>query len=257
VTPKSLLTGVNQMACEVLRVSNLRHRSALQRLQVPPELNLPEHIYARVSENYRLCGASENKDRSSQNWRWVLQPQISERNTSPEVVLERAVASACQRLNRSDWCNQVPVASGLAGGAGDRRRAIDLIHQRGSRHFEFIELKIASDTPLFAAVEIIGYASAWLLARADPPSARSILMGAERIDLRVLAPGAYYGGYDLGDLARSLDRSVGAIGDRFDTAMLFGFDVLPQQLLSPREVSDVELLVALEARQPLSGAGFF
>jgi hypothetical protein len=61
--------------------------------------------------------------------------------------------------------------SGLIAGVADGRRAIDLVHQCGRRHFELIEIKIASDKPLYAAVEIIGYGCIGLLAR--------VLIGAE------------------------------------------------------------------------------
>ena len=81
---------------------------------------LVDAIHRTMEANYARGGASANKGRSRENWRWqALQPQISERNRSPEVVLERAVAAACDRLGRTDWANQVPVASGLIASARD------------------------------------------------------------------------------------------------------------------------------------------
>jgi hypothetical protein len=145
-------------------------------LRVTADQNVVDLIFQTVADNYERGDAATNRNRSEENWRWHrLQPQIAAHNTSPEVVLERAIAAACQRTGRTDWANQVPVASGLIDGATDGRRAIDLVHQCSERHFELIELKIASDTPLYAAVEIIGYGCIWLLARAHPPSLKSAI----------------------------------------------------------------------------------
>jgi hypothetical protein len=185
--PKSLIDGVEQVVIEILGITGLRHRSALHRISAFDGTMLVEAIHRVIESNY--AGTSANKDRSRENWRWqVLQPQISIRNRSPEVVVERAIAAACHRLGRIDWANQVPVASGLITSSRDRRRAIDLVRRRGERQFELIELKIASDTPLYAAIEIICHGCLWLIARGDKPSRASALLDANHIDLRVLAP---------------------------------------------------------------------
>lgn len=158
--PTSLIDGVEAAACNALGIKRLRHRSALQSLRLDSGVDLAELVHRIVSSNWSTGRAASNKNRSGQNWRWALQPQIGERNRSPEVVLERAIAGACVRGGRIDWANQIPVASGLISGAADGRRALDLAYRSGERRFQLIELKIASDTPLYAAVELLGYASA-------------------------------------------------------------------------------------------------
>lgn len=184
----SLIHGVEEAACTALGIARLRHRSALHSLIVTDDIDLARLVRTVIASNWLACNADANRDRSRQNWRWELQSQINPANRSPEVVLERALAMAGKSGGSSDWANQIPVASGLVAGATDGRRAIDLGLRSGERIYELIELKIASDTPLYAAVELLGYASLLLLARRNPPNNRPELLNAKRIDLRVLAP---------------------------------------------------------------------
>lgn len=161
------------------------------------------------------------------------QPQIGVANQSAEVVLERLVARSAVQSGRQDWANQVPVASGVARPTSDRRRAIDLVHQVGPDHFASIELKIASDTPLYAAVEILGYAVAWMLARNDPGRSPNTLLDANTIDLCVLAPKAFYRGYELTEMERVLDREIHDFGLLHDVSMSFAFVILDERLVGP------------------------
>jgi hypothetical protein len=251
-SPRSLLEGVEAIACSVLAVAALRHRSALRGLTGSEGEGLVQAIFDALADNYRRGGASANKDRSQANWRWCsLQPKISVANPSPEVGLEREIAKACEAAGRMDWANQIPVASGLILGAADRRRAIDLVHRRGDGHFEFIELKIASDTPLYASVEIIGYACLWLLARADPPTRSSELLVADKVDLRVLAPARYYDGFDLEWLETRLDSQAKALGRAHGVHLSFAFDVLPPALCVAGLPDHDDLLNELAVRAPL------
>jgi hypothetical protein len=170
VAPTSLFFGVEAAVCRVLKISKLNHRSAL--LEYSKRGDIPGGVvraaYDQIAANWRACVTPATLVASRENWRWrVPQLGISEHNTSPEVVLERAIVNTCERNGRVDWSNQVPVASGLAGFSAERRRAIDLVHQKAPGHFQFIELKVGSDTPLYAAVEIIGYACLWRRARGE------------------------------------------------------------------------------------------
>lgn len=249
--PTSLVEGVEATACSALGIARLRHRSALRLMQGLDKTDLPDIVYGAVSRNWALGRAIENKNRSRQNWRWTLQPQIGAANRSAEVVLERAIARACEGTGRLDWANQVPVASGLVKGAADGRRAIDLIQRRAPDRYEIIELKIASDTPLYAAVELLGYASLWLLARQDPPDTEPDILKADDIDLRVLAPAAFYAPFNLVDLEESVDRGVRLLGEKHQMRLTFAFDVLPASLLEEPLPSGSELLKEVAARVPL------
>lgn len=244
--PRSLLDGVAESAAATLGIANVRHRSAAPDR---PRLRwLADVIFAGVEENWRAANASANLWRSAANWRW-WQPQtaISAHNTSPEVVFERHVAVAAARSGDRRWANQVPIASGLVG-SGERRRAIDLVERRGERHFAFIELKIASDTPLFATVEVLGYAAIWLLSRRS--TTHSPILAADRVDLCVLAPAAFYRPYDVAALEEAVDESVARIGREQAVALSFRFDVLERDV-GAAALPDEILLERLTERPPL------
>lgn len=249
--PKSLLYGVEASVSGALSITSLRHRSAVRKLLPFDGRLLVAVIFETIRQNYLANNATANKDRSKQNWRWhSLQPQIALHNRSPEVVIERAIAAACAALNRTDWANQIPVASGLIQGASDRRRAIDLARRHGESHFELIELKIASDNPLYAAVEIVGYACLWLLARNDRPGRSSALLDAERIDLTVLAPEAYYERFPVAEIEDSFDEGVRLLGNRMGVAMSFGFRRLDNSIDAGDLPTPLELLDRLEKSLP-------
>src|SRR6516164_8562703 len=118
----SLVHGIEAAVCDALGTSSLRHKSALRSLRIPTGVDLAGIVYRVVHANWTAGRAGDNKDRSRQNWRWTLQPQIRPANRSPEVMLERAIASACEAAGRSDWANQIPVASGLTDSTGRRCR---------------------------------------------------------------------------------------------------------------------------------------
>lgn len=247
--PRSLIEHVEETVCSVLGIASTRHRSAMRDLKLTSDRDLVGQIFRKVAGNFERGNAATNRERSLENWRWHRpQVRIASHNSSPEVVLERAIVAACGRTGRTDWANQVPVASGLIDGAADGRRAVDLVRQCGERHFELIELKIASDTPLYAAVEIIGYGCIWLLARRYPPSPKSAILEADRIDLRVLAPAAYYARYDLTELESALDLGCRALGRDQGVMLTFAFHALDEQLVGSLTSDDDVLLAAVDNR---------
>jgi hypothetical protein len=250
--PTSLLDGMAAEIASLLDIKSIKHRSALQKLGSVDGRAVVQTIYARITANYVRSGATKGKDRSGQNWRWPSQQfGIAPHNKSPEVRVERAIARAAKTLGSEAWANQIPVASGLIAGARDRRRAIDLIRKCAPGHFELIELKIASDTPLYAAIEILGYGCLWLLARADRPTRSTELLEASAIDLRVLAPAKFYEGFALSQLAEALDQGVRSLGETLQVRMSFGFHVLDSSIVHTSMPSDQALLAALENSQPL------
>ena len=248
VLPSSLFEGVAAAACSALGIDNLESRRAAARWRPEEATDVAAAMYAVILRNYQLSGASARRDRSRENWRWSLQSGISAANTSPEVVLERAIARACVESGRDDWANQVPVASGLGSDTGDRRRALDLVRRVGAGHYEFIELKIGSNTPLSAAVELLGYACLWLLARGDPPATARELLKARKVDLRVLAPEAFYRDFPASAAEALLQAGVCRLGAAAGVEMSFAFEVLPSTLTGRSPPSGCDVLEELSGR---------
>jgi len=157
---------------------------------------------------------------------------MSDRNTGPETILERDLIS-CVGTQLS---NQMPTSSGLIDSSADKRRAIDLVYRRSAASYEFIELKVDSDTPLYAAMELFRYFAIYLWSRRNAARlgyADLDVIKADRIDLRVLAPHDYYDACDFELLEQALSegivRHLAANDDGFESSFRFecfdpGFD---------------------------------
>jgi hypothetical protein len=162
-----------------------------------------------IERNWTVSRSSYGKPASRQNWRFERRLAIAEANDSPEVQLERAIAAALG----DDWANQVPTASGLTGPHNDRHRHLDLVHRSAPGVYTFYELKVASNTPLYAAMELLVRGLLYIFARRHvaalgyDPSAKELLR-AQAIHLRVLAPRAFYAGLNFSWLATSLTAGL-------------------------------------------------
>jgi hypothetical protein len=178
---------------------------------------------------------------STANWRFEHCPKIDPSNKSVEKRLEKRFATE----DSPDWANQVPVASGAASPYSDRKTSIDLVRRihKGSEYV-FYELKIGSDNPLHAAIEVLRYGIIYLAARdrvaAEPPDSLKLVMKdkellqASCIHLAVLAPESFY----RGDERYNLDLLTKAINDGLEsflacrsfvlTTMDFTFEALPE-----------------------------
>ena len=172
-------------------------------------LDFLEQAYSLIDANWHGAQAREARSPSKENWRFDARPNIARKNTSPEVVLERAIV----RDVPGDWANQIPTSSGLVGPSRDKTRNIDLALKNGPDDYIFFELKVASNTPVFAAVEIVLYGLLYIWSRTEAnrigysPN-RVDLLRAKSVSLRTLAPGNYYDGLDFRSLARNLDEGL-------------------------------------------------
>lgn len=201
-----------------------------------------EDGYAHLVSNLTAAPRFSTDGPSNENWRFEKQLDISVRNQSRETRLERLIA----RESGPDWANQVPTASGLWSATADKRSCVDLAWRRADRIFELIELKVDSDTPLRAAVEIIVHGLLYLLARehyTDLQLRSKELLQADEIHLRVLAPAPYYKPFDLGWLEQDLDDALPAFAAaRCGKPLLasFRFEAFPEHFTedpTPREVT--------------------
>jgi hypothetical protein len=236
-----------------LHCANLRHRSAAFRNSPSEGPHILREVFADVEKAWGAATAENTTSRSSENFRW-FKPQLTlgQNNKSPETTLERALIGACCRLGRTDWANQVPLISGLEGPHTHKRRAVDLVHRSASDHAEFVELKVGSDTPLFAASEIVLYGLLWLLARRDRHRlsfSASPLLNARHLRLSVLAPQAFYAGMELRDMAEFFNGGLMALGHDCGLELEFGFDAFSGGFCWPAALSDEALVEFLDGRE--------
>jgi hypothetical protein len=172
----------------------------------------------RLFESLASKGWSETP---GANWFWrETHTNLSEKNISQEVLLEREIVEKGGQY----WTRQVSTASGVdvewdekqgktKRTRSNRRRSIDLVFDQGDGGFSFIELKVGSDSPIYALFEILGYGLAYWHSRQEksnhqPDALR--LMQAKKIDLVVLGPASWYRDkpHDLATLAGQLNRGL-------------------------------------------------
>lgn len=170
-------------------------------------LRVVERIYATI-ESCRLT-TTYCKTPSKHNWDLIPRRRISADRGKLEVTLERDIVD----LEGASWSAQVPTSSGLWDQKQAKRSAIDLIHKCADDSYEFIELKIKSNTPLSAAIEILVYGVLYIYSRihAEPLGYKveeKPLLKAERIHLKILAPEAYYDNCNLEWLERRIERGL-------------------------------------------------
>ena len=181
---------------------------------------------ALVANLYELVGSNcRQQSTSKQNWRWKPQTRLNSENRDKETLLERAVAILTENGHLPDWSNQIPVISGHAT-KQQKKCAVDLARRSGER-LELIELKWQSDTPTYAAFEILLYGLAYVFCRLSLRYQDRSTMGASVISLNVLAPASFYKGINLGRLESGLSQ---------------GFSALMRKRLSEKPAGELRLL---------------
>lgn len=236
--PRSILDGVDALIAEWLGIAGkprygkepLTSKQALIDLSEnvspavrpvqPSASQFIASIVSRIEENHNVMGKPTP---SPSNWQWMKSPSIDFDNPSEEKLLEKALV----QVMGDDWVNQISVCNSLAERKEYCRR-VDLIHRLADYEYELIELKYGTeaqdhgtDTPLFAAMELLQYGLVYLFSRAKRLYGRQRgslnLLSAKAIHLVVLAPAGYYTykttrgskkGYDLGWLENCLNDGL-------------------------------------------------
>jgi hypothetical protein len=256
---KSILDGVYLAIDCWLNVDDIgqpphhRHRLAWKQVGGKPAgsmdgYQLITELLGIIERNWQDAGTGHGKAPSKENWRLVPLPEISKNNASTEVTLERAMVA----LSPADWANQVPTSSGLCGSTRDKRRAIDLVYKNGLKEYTFFELKIASDTPLFAAMEILIYGILYMFTRQHIDelgydNGEKVLLGAQTIHLRTLAPRKYYGGVDLTWLDKAINVGLTKyLSEQTEMSlkMDFGFVTIPDEFEWPHNKSELPKIMS-------------
>jgi hypothetical protein len=155
-----------------------------------------EQVYEQIRMNWVSNQAVERWP-SQSNWVLRIAPEFTQH---PTQYLEKQLQKNIVILLQDEgWGNDVPTASGLLNDRG-RQMNIDLAH-RIPDGFEFIELKLDSNTPYEAALQILRYGAIYMLYRLEPELIKRFkgnqMMNAKHIVLEVLAPDRYY---SLGDV---------------------------------------------------------
>ncbi len=255
-----LFLGVEAKLSEVFSGKSYRHKSLLlkHRKAEPDQAlaaGLVRSIYDTVRDNFLGILAKKTKDPSRQNWRMrKTWPSFDPANKPREVGLERTFVKACVDAERSDWWNQVPIASGLINPTAAKRCAIDLVHHRGPEAFDFVELKLGSNTPLYAAVEILQYGFIWLLSRrafAEP--APGTMLHASDVRLSVLAPDSFYQGVGYREFQAGANEALKQIAADHSVTMTFTFDRLPADFKWPQDDDPAKLRQILDNLYPKCG----
>ncbi len=218
---KGILDGVGELVDEWLDFSFsatsplYQHKTAALQLSARPSIptatDFLEKAYTRIHDNWEASDYRHTRPPSRENWRFTQRPDIATENTSPEVKLERAIIQAAD----ANWANQIPTSSGLVGPSTDKVRNIDLVQRDGDGNYSLIELKVESNNPLFAAMEILlyGLLLAWSRNNAEKlnydPGSQPVL-AAQSVTMCVLAPHEYYAATDLTLLGRAINQGLQA-----------------------------------------------
>jgi len=202
---------------------------------LPQRSGLFKELYERIRGNWIRNREQDRWPTVDKNWVLRVAEDFTYHPTQRiEKQLQKQIAIC---LGNQGWGNDVPTASGLVNAYG-RHMNVDLGHEVADG-FELIELKIESDTPYDAALQILRYGAVYMLYRLEPELARRFklqtMMRAKRIVLEVLAPRPYYScaDVDLPCLEAQLNEGVEAFGKRraAGVALSFRFMAFPPSFI--------------------------
>ena len=219
-----------------------QHPTTLNRLATNPFRARSFNLVQRMLDLVQIKVNNGLGNPGQTNWIFRQVPDMAEGNGA-EVTLERTLINNLPVNGPRTWGNMTPVASGVCIPAADRRMAVDLVEVENST-VTLIELKVITNTPLFAAVEILGYGLCYMIARACPrlfgcSPDLPLFNGKRHLKLRVLAPRPYYYREDihiewLSNLEARINQDLKGLDlpFRFDDVgydIDFGFEAFPQE----------------------------
>lgn len=213
----SIFNGVNEI------IANNTESDGTLGFSYNPDV-VPQ-LFEQILKNWRKHGRIKEKLPSQENWRSEQKIFISDHNDSREKILERAIARLARDRylqNSGQWYNHVPVASGLINKHADKGAALDLVHIDGDSA-KLIELKWASDTPVFALFEVLRYGLALLLSRMKATEfhyTERALIKATTVKLVVLAPAPYYSDHnseDLNEFSETISKGLQRLSQKHES----------------------------------------
>ena len=145
-------------------------------------------IYDRMEANYRGSPCSI----SGELWRLRHECGIGDRQRTPKIMLDKAVAFLAESGHMPEWFNRCPVAAGIIDPYKDNNHRVDLVCWcELCQCARLVELRWESDTPLDALRKILRYGAAYLFCRVHKnalPLQNRPLMDARHVSLEVVAP---------------------------------------------------------------------
>lgn len=211
------------------------------------------NLYDRILENWHEARKGGHPGPSRANWRW--EKRLEYRTEDMETVLERNIA----RIATDCWANQIPTADEMTS-YGEGNRNVDLGFRVTQQAYELIELKVASNNPLYAAMQILRYGLLYALFRRETAALRFNSTGkhvlqARLIGLRVLAPAKFYCGWDLMILERQLIEGLSYFCEGLRWRMDFRFMVFLRwftpENMNPADLNEDNVTRAIRDRYPL------
>ncbi len=211
-----------------------------------------ESLYEKIRGNWLTQREPERWPTPDKNWVLRTAPKFT---SDPfhrfEKQLQKQVAIS---LQSEGWGNDVPTASGLVD-RNARQMNVDLAHQWGDG-FELVEVKVDSDSPIEAALQILRYGAIYLLYRLEPDLVSRFkthsMLRARWISLEVLAPRRYYkaSNMDLRHIEKRLNWQVQQfVSSRAtDLAMSFRFTAFPDDFLYAPGIEDARIRSAVHRR---------
>jgi hypothetical protein len=224
---RSIFEGVDEYIDAALNVKEIgtkaphyAHKSSALIPSRPDSFN-GAILLCKIADQIENNWAAPHRTPSAVNWRWKKKEGLRPENPSKEKILEKRIA----RELDATWVNQMPTASGLLNSTGGKLHNIDLAHEISRGEYEFIELKWGSDTPLFAAFEILKYGLLYLFSRKhafelgyaleDKPTLK-----ANAVALIVLAPSGYYERYS--SLTKWLGKELNTTLNDYESCLDLG-----------------------------------
>lgn len=257
----SILVGIGNLVDNWLKIQtkgqapHYRHRSAALELThrdgpIVGTGSFLEASYARIHSNWLAAIDAGYSKPSRENWRWKRHADLSAENKSPEIILERSIVRACG----DGWSNQMPTASGLVGPSLDKRAAVDLVYRSDPGSYSLIELKVNSDNPLFAAIEILLYGLLFVWSRDNQEELGydvqvQPVLAATSVTLVVLAPQRYYRDYKLTNLSTALNDRLVEFGENKGVNLGFEFCQLGSEFAVDATLDCIRS--AIEDRRPV------
>lgn len=206
----SLFDGTDKLICDAMGVQHrdhLNHKTLRNKaLSDDKAFSLVNGLYGQMMANFPGTPASQSK----KLWCCRRETKIGDGNESQETLLEKAVAMLAHECHMPGWFNQCPVASGIVASDGDRRSDVDLVHLSDGEA-RLIELKWASNTPVYALFQILEYGLAYILARLHTRELqleKRRLMHVKKIALEVIGPYEFFKDERRAYLFALMDKAV-------------------------------------------------